>query len=230
MSDAAEKQLRDWVSQLAPEYRLILVGILREDGQLQQSARLNFAELQLRKLCSSHGRQWDSLSEKDQEVFLGNLIRETEVYATQSGTNALKIMEPCPCCGREMSPNDLYKTYFGERLPKVENAAALLVVMDIEGDLQFRIAADRETIIGRLDPYRGIRPEVDLTKFDPATRVSRRHARIISQTEQFFVEDMGSANGTLINGIKKLNSLEPYPLVNGDIIKIGDTNIKFMTL
>jgi hypothetical protein len=31
-----------------------------------------------------------------------------------------------------------------------------------------------------MDPNRGIRPEVDLSKYDPAARVSRRHARIIA--------------------------------------------------
>jgi len=39
---------------------------------------------------------------------------------------------------------------------------------------------------------------------------------------------MGSANGTIINGRNRLKPQEPYPLVNGDVVKLGETTLKFV--
>lgn len=49
--------------------------------------------------------------------------------------------------------------------------------------------------------------------------VSGRHA-MISQTqpEQIFVEDLGSTNGTLVNGKK----VKRHMLKHGEVVKIGD--------
>jgi len=79
-----------------------------------------------------------------------------------------------------------------------------------------------------MDPNRGIRPEVDLSKYDPAARVSRRHARIISHGNQYFIEDLGSANGTLLNGSIRLVQGRPLVLSNGDELKLGETTLKFL--
>src|SRR5262245_64225154 len=86
---------------------------------------------------------------------------------------------------------------------------------------------DNEITSGRADPHRAIRPDIDLSKFDPASRISRRHARITSRGGQFYIEDLGSANGTTVNGRTRLKPQEPYPLVNGDVLKIGETTLKF---
>ncbi|MCG3159687.1 MAG: hypothetical protein JMDDDDMK_00702 [Acidobacteria bacterium] len=224
---SVEEQLREWVGQLAPEHKQILLMMLVEDDRLQRSARLEFAVSQLRKLCRQRGLDWDEMAEGERESFLDGLIRETELYATQAGTPSVPPILPCHHCGREMAPSDLYRIYFGERPPSVEIAIAKLVIMDMEADAQFPLPADNEITIGRVDPHRGIRPDVDLSKFDPASRISRRHARITSRGSQFYIEDLGSANGTVINGRTRLKPQEPYPLVNGDVLKIGETTLKF---
>jgi hypothetical protein len=222
-----EEQLREWVGQLAPEHKHMLLMMLVEDDHLQRSARLEFAVSQLRKLCKQRGLDWDKMAEGERESFLDNLIRETEMYATQAGTPSIAPILPCHHCGREVSPSDLYRIYFGERPPSVEIAIAKLVVMDMDVDAQFPLPAEIEITIGRVDPHRGIRPDVDLSKFDPASRISRRHARVTSRGSQFYIEDLGSANGTIINGRTRLKPQEPYPLVNGDVLKIGETTLKF---
>jgi two-component system cell cycle response regulator len=56
--------------------------------------------------------------------------------------------------------------------------------------------------------------------------VSRHHARIIPVTRAFFVEDMGSTNGTFVND--ELVA-ERRPLKDGDQIKIGRSILKFMS-
>jgi hypothetical protein len=226
-STSVEEQLREWVGQLGPEHRQLLLMMLTEDDQLQGSTRLDFAESQLRKLCKQRGFDWDRMAESDRESFLDNLIRETELYATQAGPPSIVPVLPCSCCGRDVTPSDLYRIYFGERPPSVEVAIGKLILMDMDISAQFPLPADNEITIGRVDPHRGIRPDIDLSKFDPASRISRRHARITSRGGQFYVEDLGSANGTFVNGRTRLKPQEPYPLVNGDVLKFGETTLKF---
>lgn len=49
-------------------------------------------------------------------------------------------------------------------------------------------------------------------------RVSSRHARIYLKDERFYLEDLGSTNGTFVNG---LPIKAPYRLEVGDKITIG---------
>lgn len=66
-----------------------------------------------------------------------------------------------------------------------------------------------EIVIGR-------DPNVDLTIPSPA--VSRRHARLMRQGEGYLLEDLGSSNGTFLNGERLL---EQRLLKTGDQIKLG---------
>jgi pSer/pThr/pTyr-binding forkhead associated (FHA) protein len=56
--------------------------------------------------------------------------------------------------------------------------------------------------------------------------VSRRHARLARKGNGWFVEDLGSSNGTYVN-FKKRSKNEPTDLVDRDIIFIGRTVAKF---
>ncbi|HKZ87081.1 MAG TPA: caspase family protein [Anaerolineae bacterium] len=56
------------------------------------------------------------------------------------------------------------------------------------------------------------------------TLISRRHARITRRDNEYFIEDLLSANGTFVNG-KKL--VEPQTMKDGDQIAIGDTVLIF---
>jgi len=53
--------------------------------------------------------------------------------------------------------------------------------------------------------------------------VSRRHARLFCQDGRWLVEDLGSRNGTLLNGKPVKGAL---PLNPGDRIRIGDTTLR----
>jgi len=134
----------------------------------------------------------------------------------------------CVNCGRELAREDVFCAYCGKRQPSKRTTARLVVMGTNEMSAQFPLSIDSENLIGRMDPNRGIRPEVDLSKYDPAARVSRRHAKIISQGNQFFIEDLGSANGTFINGSVRLAQGRPYVLVSGDELKLGETTLKFV--
>ena len=53
---------------------------------------------------------------------------------------------------------------------------------------------------------------------------SSLHARVFSREGRFFVEDMNSTNGTLLNGATLQGEAE---LVDGDSVQIGDTVFRF---
>ncbi len=54
--------------------------------------------------------------------------------------------------------------------------------------------------------------------------VSRKHARIYKESGRFFIEDMNSANGTFVNGVRIARAV---PLKQGDHIRIGKTIMVF---
>ncbi|MFY9553794.1 MAG: FHA domain-containing protein [Blastocatellia bacterium] len=87
-----------------------------------------------------------------------------------------------------------------------------------------------ETNIGRWDADSGIFPDVDLDEDDAEAKVSRRHARIVNHNSQYFIEDLGSTNGTFVNRGRRLLPGKRHMLQNGDEIIVGKTFLKFQIL
>jgi hypothetical protein len=86
-----------------------------------------------------------------------------------------------------------------------------------------RIALDvsEDLLIGRRDESRGIFPDVDLGRDGGYEGgVSRRHAILSYKDGVFRVEDLGSANGTFVNG-KQAEPQVPVALGSGDELKCG---------
>lgn len=91
---------------------------------------------------------------------------------------------------------------------------------------QFLLSA-AESQIGRWDADGGIFPDVDLDSDDPEAKVSRRHARITTKDGKYFLEDLGSTNGTFVNRGKRLAAGAPQQLNDGDEIIVGKTFLRF---
>lgn len=85
-----------------------------------------------------------------------------------------------------------------------------------------------EAMIGRWDADGGIFPDVDLDQDDPEAKVSRRHAKIQFMNNQYFIEDLGSTNGTFVNRGPRMAPGAKQPLKNGDEIIVGKTFLKFV--
>ena len=77
-----------------------------------------------------------------------------------------------------------------------------------------------DVVVGRTEM--GVAVDVDL-RFDRG--VSHRHARIWLKDGQCCIEDLGSKNGTLINGENILGRGSRY-LQEEDVIRIGDTTLR----
>jgi hypothetical protein len=74
------------------------------------------------------------------------------------------------------------------------------------------------TAIGRPDPASGHRPDIDLS-MDAA--VSRRHAEIRGGSGGYRIFDLGSTNGTIVNG-SQIPRQQEVPLKDGDEIRVGE--------
>lgn len=112
-------------------------------------------------------------------------------------------------------------------LALMEGAHARLVIeRGRSAGKQFPLSDD-ESQIGRWDADGGIFPDVDLDADDPEAKVSRRHARIMRRGEQYFIEDLGSTNGTFINRGRRLLPGDRQPLRDGDEIIVGKTFLRF---
>jgi pSer/pThr/pTyr-binding forkhead associated (FHA) protein len=65
-------------------------------------------------------------------------------------------------------------------------------------------------------------PDVDLEACGALRKgVSRVHAVIKRREGNFLVEDLGSTNGTYLNW-HRLKPNEPYPIANGNEIRLGE--------
>ena len=89
--------------------------------------------------------------------------------------------------------------------------------------------ADRtEFTLGRVSESQPIMPDIDLTPYQAyASGVSRLHAVIRREREQVFVMDLGSSNGTYLNG-KRLKSNTNQALNHGDMLSLGKLKIQIL--
>jgi CRP-like cAMP-binding protein len=86
-----------------------------------------------------------------------------------------------------------------------------------------------DALIGRFDSVTGMRPEVDLTTEDQSRNISRRHARLVIRDGKHFVaEEIGTMNGTFLNG-KKLPNGVLTPIADGDELTLCRLVLNFKT-
>ena len=151
----------------------------------------------------------------------------------------------CGFCGQQIIASDLFCAFCGARQPiaqpgvaavKPAAAAVPTAKLMIEGTSELNMPVyslqKDQNLVGRRDPMSNIFPEIDLSKYDPQTKISRRHARIWRDGTNYLVEDLGSSNGTVLasaigEGIKLLPH-KPQVLSHGDKLKIGDTTLHFV--
>ena len=90
------------------------------------------------------------------------------------------------------------------------------LILSLEGSVIREVPLDKERItIGR-------KPQNDIQIENLA--VSGEHARIVTILKDSFLEDLGSTNGTLVNG----NPVKKHILQDNDVVEIGKYKLKFV--
>jgi hypothetical protein len=89
-------------------------------------------------------------------------------------------------------PLSLPVPQFPEKTAAPWPRVAAKAVLELPGGLEIRIAGDTHAV-GRADLARDM-------AIDKLGHISRQHFRITFREEQFFIEDLGSAGGTRLNG------------------------------
>lgn len=89
------------------------------------------------------------------------------------------------------------------------------------------LAGQKEFTLGRISQGQTIIPDVDLSSFGAFQMgVSRLHATIIVG-KQLTLTDLGSVNGTLLNGTQMPANM-PVPITDGDVITLGRMEIRLL--
>jgi serine/threonine protein kinase len=183
----------------------------------------------------------DALKEHYNNLQMGKVTYGVKVAPSNRAFSEQAVF--CGFCGKQIVATDVFCAFCGAQQPLAQQSlsqpsiavhplTAKLVIQGT-GELEpssFRLEKN-DNLLGRRDPMSNIFPEVDLSKYDPQTKISRRHARIWREGNSFLVEDLGSSNGTTllpsVSDSVRLLPHQPHTLTNGDKIKLGDTTLHF---
>jgi eukaryotic-like serine/threonine-protein kinase len=151
----------------------------------------------------------------------------------------------CGFCGQRIVATDMFCAFCGAKQPIAQQGVHVEIYgkhssytakLVIEGTSELNAPAfslqKDDNLLGRRDPMSNIFPEVDLSKYDPQTKISRRHARIWREGDRFLVEDLGSSNGTVLTRTSsesiRLTPRQPQVLAAGDRLRLGDATLHFV--
>jgi len=134
----------------------------------------------------------------------------------------------CSQCNTPYESSDRFCEFCGQPFYRVEQANSAetpqqplkqTIMLVLQNGKRFKL--DQTQWVGRSDPANGWLPKIDLAGFGGVDGgVSRRHARIIMEAGQLFIEDVGSSNGTILNGVH-LTIGQRFPIQSGDKLLFG---------
>jgi hypothetical protein len=113
-------------------------------------------------------------------------------------------------------------------IPKKLLESRNFILYYADGEEVLNLPDQDEFTIGRYVEGQVITPDVDLNQFEAFDMgISRLHAtiRIDGKKNKFHVIDLGSANGSSINGYE-IPANSEVPLNHGDVLSLGKFNLK----
>ncbi|MBZ0296276.1 MAG: response regulator [Anaerolineae bacterium] len=97
-------------------------------------------------------------------------------------------------------------------------------VMGTSSVIQVRVS--EYMTIGRSDPEKGVEPHINLTSYGGhVLGVSRQHSVILATDDRISIRDVGSSNGTRLNGYA-LVPHQDYRLRHGDELAFGQLQVQ----
>ncbi len=98
----------------------------------------------------------------------------------------------------------------------------------IESGMILHLTGQNEFTLGRVAEGQPILPDVDLSPYEAyAQGVSRLHSALKMNNQRVFITDLGSSNGTRVNGQKIMPNVD-FPLNHGDVVALGKFKIQVL--
>jgi hypothetical protein len=138
------------------------------------------------------------------------------------------VIQPPPQPPAEPAPVAVPALAVASEAASARPTRTLVLVHPASGQ-RFALESERdEFLVGRIDPVTGITPEINLGPLDTARSLSRRHAKLLRQGALLFLrEEVGTANGTFING-QRLATGTATPVKPGDRLRFGTIDIELV--
>jgi FHA domain/zinc-ribbon domain len=145
----------------------------------------------------------------------------------------------CVECGMQLSGLQpiVTQNISADNLPAVERKKTAAFPKDLDNWASLHLLdsgqilplGDRtEFTLGRVSEAQPIMPDIDLTPYQAyANGVSRLHAVLKREGKRVFVMDLGSSNGTYLNG-KRLTPNSDQTLNHGDMLALGKLKIQIL--
>lgn len=131
-------------------------------------------------------------------------------------------MKTCPRCSTPQLANTLFCDVCGQEMDAPVEVRMSSLRCELPDTHQVLPLPQRtEMVLGRADRDSGTLPDVDLVPYGGREGgVSRQHCRLLYQHPHWMLEDLGSMNGTFLNG-KRLNPYRPTVVQTGDAVRLG---------
>jgi pSer/pThr/pTyr-binding forkhead associated (FHA) protein len=160
---------------------------------------------------------------------------QTLPFATtcpKCGTNILSTTLFCDACGHDLESEVtilqskmsaestmLVAKQQPDLLVDTSQQSSFPVLLHLQTQQEIDLKTEIDSIyIGK--PNDRIAPDINVALFPDSDIVSRVHAAIHIKEDKYYVEDLGSANGTYLNQTL-LAAKTAYPLKSGDRISLG---------
>ena len=98
----------------------------------------------------------------------------------------------------------------------------------VESGKVIHLSDKKDFTLGRAVEGQSILPDVDLTEYEAFSQgVSRMHVSLRIMNGEVYVMDLGSSNGTKINGQKIVPHVE-YSISHGDLVTLGRLKVQVL--
>lgn len=149
----------------------------------------------------------------DGALFCNNCGGQLILVDEMSTRGFVKDAQGTPDTDSQMPVGDVKKAF--------QTDVPIVVIHLIESGQILRLSGRLDFTIGRITDEQPILPDIDLAPYGAfAQGVSRLHALVKIVGQNVLIMDLGSSNGTQVNGQKIIAQVE-YPLKHGDLVVLG---------
>ena len=169
-------------------------------------------------------------STKDFSENLKNLLKYLPTAASTSLPNTSDTQVPQTS---QLNPDSFGLNELQRLASEMDvNADPSVGEMDIKlvipkSDISVRYHVKHPLRIGRGSPHDVRKPDIDLNPYESIKTVSRNHATIKIENGQVILTDIGSSNGTFVDG-KRLKPNIPTKISNGTMVRFGALIVQIM--